>query len=119
MRCWRRRRLLFRSAVLATVLSWSEIARSNEVGPGAGVAAVEPGPSPGPWKLTLHPWGGRPALRGLANGTPPAQDQLLLDSPLSTGVAYLHLAVTGGDRAGLLPFLRISATSFAGLRIRF
>jgi len=125
MRSWHRHRLLVRRAgtwvTLAAVLSLSQTTRAADMALAAGVAPVERDAGPGFLKLTLHPLGARPPARALSSGrwAPASGEQLQLDTPLSLGVEYLHLALTGGDRSGLLPFLRISTTSFAGFRIRF
>ncbi len=123
MRWWHRRRRQVRSAgalaALAAVVCWARLGVAGNGGPAAGAAAVEPVGGPGSLRLTLHPWGSRPASRPLSGGVSPPANELHLDTPLSVGAAYLHLALTGGNRAGLLPYLRISTTSFAGVRIRF
>jgi hypothetical protein len=98
---------------------WSAAGLARDVGPTARVAVIGTGISPGTLRLTLHPLGARRTPPGLAGGLWSSEKQLQLDTPLSIGVQYLHLALTGGYRPGWLPFLGTSTATVGGLRIRF
>ena len=106
-------------AALAMALAWCDVAWSGDVVPPSHVALIGAQAEPGLFRLTLHPLGTRRPLPALAGRLWPSEKQLRLDTPLSVGVQYLHLAVTGGYRPGWLPFLGTSTTSVGGLRIRF
>lgn len=118
-RCFRRQpvRCAAALAALAMALSCSKAVLARDVAPAGRIALI--GGGPGTLKLTLHPLRVRRPLPALSGGLWPSEEQFQLDTPLSLGVQFLHLAFTGGYRAGWLPFLGTSTTTVGGLRIRF